>query len=106
MPFHLRDCFLSEVFATDISSDALAVAQSNALAQGLETRVSFLVSDWFSELDGTFRPSWRGPPYLTETELKQAEPEVREHEPTSALVTDGDLGENVLVVFFKMRISF
>ena len=96
----------SEVFATDISSDALAVAQSNALAQGLETRVSFLVSDWFSAIDGTFDLVVSNPPYLTETELKQAEPEVREHEPTSALVTDGDLGENALVAILQNAYQF
>lgn len=90
-----------EVFATDISPEALVVAQSNAVAQGLEARVSFLESDWFSGMDGTFDLVVSNPPYLTEKELKHAEPEVREHEPTSALVAGGALGENALLAILQ-----
>ena len=64
------------------------------------------MSDWFSELDGTFDLVVSNPPYLTERELKQAELEVREHEPTSALVADGDLGENSLVAILQNAYQF
>ena len=78
----------AQVTAVDKSSDALALATENAAALNLASRVRFVLSDWFSKLatDERFDLIVANPPYLTETEVKEAAPEVREHEPHAALV--------------------
>lgn len=76
------------VVAVDRSADALALARENADTLGLDGRVSFVVSDWFSALSAgeVFDLIVANPPYLTAAETDAAAPEVREHEPRNALV--------------------
>jgi len=76
------------VVAVDQSGEALALARENAVKLTLEGRVSFIESDWFGALPvgETFDLIVANPPYLTEAEAATAEPEVRGHEPRSALV--------------------
>ena len=78
--------------AVDKSADALALARDNAAAHGLADRVEFLASDWFSALDPArcFELIVANPPYLSAAEVAVTEPEVREHEPHTALVADRD----------------
>lgn len=78
----------ARVTAVDKVPDALVLASENAAALNLASRVRFVVSDWFSKLtpDERFDLIVANPPYLTEIEIKEAAPEVREHEPHSALV--------------------
>lgn len=78
----------AQVAAVDASDDALALARENASLAGLSERVSFLKSDWFSALpaDAIFDVIVSNPPYLTDSEVAEAEPEVRVHDPLSALV--------------------
>lgn len=74
------------VVATDRSADALALARENAVSLGLESRVSFLQSDWFAGIPAErFDVVVSNPPYLTEAETAQTLPEVRGFEPTEAL---------------------
>ena len=85
----------AEIFATDISEQALGVARRNADALGLASRISFLQSDL---LDAFFSPHWSpiagrwspdvivsNPPYVSPEEAAQLPQEVREHEPAEAL---------------------
>lgn len=80
------------VVGVDSSSKALEVARANAHANSLNDRVAFIESDWFDRID----PSERfdlivsNPPYLSEREWSEAPPEVREHEPRSAVVAEDD----------------
>ncbi len=79
----------AQVTAIDASDDALALARENAAALGLAERVSLLKSDWFSALPANAAPFdviVSNPPYLTDGEVAEAEPEVRVHDPLSALV--------------------
>jgi release factor glutamine methyltransferase len=78
----------ARVTAIDASDDALALARENAAANGLGERVEFLKSDWFAALpDGAqFEVIVSNPPYLTDEEVAEAEPEVRLHDPRAALV--------------------
>lgn len=82
----------AEVVAVDESEAALELARENALFCGLQNRVSFERSDWFAEIDASrkFDLIVSNPPYLTDAELESAEPEVRDHEPTSALVASNE----------------
>ncbi len=78
----------ARVTALDRSDDALALARENAASTGLAERVEFLKSDWFSALPAgaDFDVIVGNPPYLTEDEVAEAEPEVRLHDPLAALV--------------------
>lgn len=75
----------TQVFAVDKSPDALALARENAEMLGIAA-VEFLQSDWFENVTGTFDVIVSNPPYLTQAEWECAQPEVRDHEPLSALV--------------------
>lgn len=76
----------TEVIATDASAEALDLARENAVHCQLSKRVHFSVSNWLDSVDGSFDWIVSNPPYLTESEWDEAEPEVREFEPKSALV--------------------
>jgi release factor glutamine methyltransferase len=75
------------VTAVDASEDALALAAENAKALGLADRVNFLRSNWYEALqaDEPYDLIVANPPYLTAEETAAAEPEVRAHEPITAL---------------------
>jgi release factor glutamine methyltransferase len=82
----------AEVVAVDRSAEALALARENAARCGLESRVRFLESDWFSALDpaARFELIVANPPYLSDAEVRAAEPEVRDFEPRGALSAGAD----------------
>ncbi len=83
-----------KVEALDASEDALALARENAAALGLADRVAFARSDWFGAVTDAYDLVVANPPYLTEAEVAEAEPEVRLHDPISALVApDGGLAD-------------
>src|SRR4051812_23163954 len=58
------------VTAVDRSVEALALARENAVATGLDARVKFIESDWFSALarDEKFQLIVANPPYLSDAE--------------------------------------
>jgi release factor glutamine methyltransferase len=82
----------ASVTAIDASGETLELARENAAAAGLEGRVTFLQSDWFAAVaaDARFDLAIANPPYLSPAELAGSAPEVREHEPASALVSGED----------------
>jgi len=72
--------------ATDISGDALAVAKENAADHGVADRIDFRQGDLLEPLKGerlTYLCS--NPPYIPDHEWDAVEPNVKDHEPTSAL---------------------
>jgi len=70
--------------AVDKSSEALAVARSNASRHQVAELIDFRESDWFSALQGeTFDIIVSNPPYIEEGS-KEVSPEVH-YEPSSAL---------------------
>lgn len=77
----------AEVTAVDVSDDALALAGENASALGIDGRIRFVRSSWFEGLDAEapYDIIVSNPPYLTEEETAMAAPEVRVHEPITAL---------------------
>lgn len=80
------------VIATDVSTDALDVARSNADRLGLD--VDFFEGDLFDALDpmlqGSVSAIVSNPPYVSDSEWQQLPAEVRDHEPRQALVADED----------------
>lgn len=75
---------------TDLSPAALAVAEGNAVALGLEARARFQLSDWYGAVEGRFDLITSNPPYITEAEMAALAPEVRDWEPHLALTPGGD----------------
>lgn len=76
----------TQVVAVDKFADALALARENLESTGVSGEIEFLQSDWFENVAGTFDAIISNPPYLTQAEWECAQPEVRDHEPLSALV--------------------
>ncbi len=69
--------------AVDTSADALAVARHNAFLN--EVEVSFIQSDLFANVEGTYDVIVSNPPYIPTTVVDQLMPEVRDYEPGLAL---------------------
>ena len=80
----------AKVFAIDQSKEALELAKDNAKALCVADQVHFFRSNWFEAVPSGagFDAIVSNPPYLTQTEIEAAEPEVKAHEPISALVSD------------------
>ena len=83
----------SFVFATDISSDALKVAEQNARTNKVTDQIQFLCGDLFGPLKGRKLESAvdcvaSNPPYVSQGEFDQLPKEVKDHEPVVALKTD------------------
>lgn len=90
----------SQVVAIDKSEETLELATENALHCGLQNRVVFIQSNWFDQIDDTdlFDVIVANPPYLTENELSEAESEVKDFEPPSALVAENEGLEDLLII--------
>lgn len=78
------------VVATDISLTALEVARRNADRVGVKPRLEFLECAYLSGTTGLFDFILANPPYITEAEYEQLAPEVREYEPSIALMAGED----------------
>ena len=82
----------ADVWATDRSAEALAVARANlgAVNPSAASRVHFAEGMWYEALPGGLRGRLRvivsNPPYVTEAEFAGLPAEVRDHEPAMALV--------------------
>ena len=79
-----------QVEATDISPDALAVAQQNALM--LKTKVDFRIDDMLNPEMPLYRYHIivSNPPYVCMSEQELMEPNVLQYEPASALFVPDD----------------
>ncbi|MEM1167448.1 MAG: HemK/PrmC family methyltransferase, partial [Planctomycetota bacterium] len=76
----------AEVTATDLSTDALDLAQENAEALGLAGRITFVSGDGLAPVAGqTFDWLVSNPPYIPDAEWDEVAPNVRDHEPELAL---------------------
>jgi release factor glutamine methyltransferase len=79
-----------EVIATDVSEDALRVAQQNAGRYGVSDRIAFREAAYLTGSTEKFDFILANPPYVTEREYQSLAPEVREYEPAMALVSGED----------------
>ncbi|MEN6386081.1 MAG: peptide chain release factor N(5)-glutamine methyltransferase [Phycisphaerales bacterium] len=79
-----------KVIATDISDNALKIASENAAKFNLTEKIHFLQGDLFKPLidqldDKEFDLITCNPPYISQPELENLEPKVKNHEPRLAL---------------------
>jgi release factor glutamine methyltransferase len=80
------------VTATDNSQSALEIAPGNARRHGVADRIAFLHGDTFDVFTQgeRFDVIVSNPPYCKESEMPELQPEVRDWEPSSALVAGKD----------------
>jgi release factor glutamine methyltransferase len=72
----------------DASEPALDYARANAGRLGMAHRAEFRIGDWTKGLEGHFDLILANPPYIGT--IEQLPPEVRDHEPASALFAGSD----------------
>lgn len=75
----------AKVWATDLFDDALTIAQRNAERAGLTDRVTTAKSDLLSTVAGPFDVVVANLPYIPTAQLATLMPDVRDHEPHTAL---------------------
>lgn len=79
----------AQVFATDISKDALEVARDNAKEH--QVKVQFIESDLFTQInEGDFDIIVSNPPYISEGERPLMDESVKRFEPSIALFADNE----------------
>jgi release factor glutamine methyltransferase len=69
----------------DRSPGALAAARANARLNGVGGRAAFAASDWDAAVAGPFDLVVSNPPYIASRTIDTLAPEVRDHDPSSAL---------------------
>lgn len=90
-------------YATDISYDAIFLAQRNAIENGLEERANFIVGDWDSAINSKFDLIVSNPPYIVSSEIDALEPEVSVFDPRMAL--DGGIDGLVTIRRLVKKLS-
>lgn len=73
------------VDAAELSDAAISLASENAQSLGL--KINIIKSDWFENIGKSYDMILANPPYLTDGEVAQAQPEVRDFDPPSALAS-------------------
>ena len=97
----------AEITAIDRDPQALALAKSNADALGISEKITFLESDWLSDVpvEKQFDLIISNPPYLTQALYESAEPEVRDFEPKQALLS-AEAGMADMKIIIQQSFSF
>ena len=81
----------SRVLATDLSPEALAVAERNRDSLGLGSLVELRASDLLEGVsDASLRLVVSNPPYIPSADIESLEPDVRSYEPLMALEAGAD----------------
>jgi release factor glutamine methyltransferase len=85
----------AEVYATETSPPALAVARDNAQRLGIGERIMFYQGDLLQPLfdkglQDNFDVVVSNPPYVSDEEIESLTPEIREYEPRVALAAGKD----------------
>lgn len=86
----------AQVDAVDASDEAISLAKENA--ENNSAIVNIYKSDWFSEVEGEYDLIVSNPPYLTDAELAESQPEVKNFDPIAALVS----AENGMADIYKI----
>lgn len=81
----LAACPKASGIGVDISTEALETARSNARRNGLADRFETVQSDWFQSVAGPVDVIVSNPPYIKSGDIPELAPEVRNHDPITAL---------------------
>ncbi len=91
-----------EVFASDISNDALKIAKKNS--ELYQTSINFIKSDWFAKINRKFDVIIANPPYISKKEYYNLPLCIRRFEPKIALFAGSeglDCFKIIINQFFK-----
>ena len=82
----------AKLTAIDQSAEALKIARWNAEKHKVDSRITFIESDLFADIDQPkkFDIICSNPPYVSEAEYEDLLPSVRDYEPREALVAGPD----------------
>jgi release factor glutamine methyltransferase len=80
----------AKIYATDISSSALQVAEMNCRRHGVNSRVELLQGNLLEPLPQPVDMMVANLPYIKDCEFKDLSPEVRDYEPATALAGGED----------------
>ena len=83
----------AQVMASDISDEALTYARKNAENLGLAGRIEWLAGDLWEPVaaaGGFFDAILANPPYVSQAEYDELEPQVKGHEPARALLAGSE----------------
>lgn len=86
----LKNCPVLKMIATDISQQALDLAFLNVKEHHLEERVTFLESNMLEKITVPLDGLVSNPPYILKSDASTLKPEVKKHEPVSALFTTAE----------------
>ncbi len=78
------------VYATDISADALALAQRNGVAHGVSDRLVLLQGSYLQALPESVHVIVCNPPYIPRNDIPGLDRDVRDYEPRLALAGGAD----------------
>ena len=86
-----KECPNTNIYASDISPGALETASRNALMHNAEDKITFVNADLLNSFqEAAFDIIVSNPPYISESEFKTLEREVREYEPRLSLLAGPD----------------
>ena len=85
----------ANIYAVDVSAQALEVARINCEKHGVTKRVHLLLGDMLEPLPGAVNVILANLPYVTDLEMPQLMPEIRDFEPVVALAGGADGLEKV-----------
>lgn len=94
----LAELPLASGVGTDVSSEALAVAATNAASLGVGPRASFERRDVLEGVEGRFDLIVSNPPYIPTADIAGLDPDVRDFDPHAAL----DGGADGLNIYRKL----
>jgi release factor glutamine methyltransferase len=80
----------ARLVATDVSAEALVIARGNAAAHDVFRRITFAETSYLTGVKGTFDVVASNPPYVSESDGRGLQPEVRDFEPARALYGGAD----------------
>jgi len=80
----------ARIIATDVSEDALMMANKNSSAHNTGEKISWLQTSYLENVQGLADFIVSNPPYIPESSASQLLPEVRNHEPEIALYSGKD----------------
>lgn len=89
------------IFASDLSPEAVQLARRNAERHGVAATITFWQGDLLEPLPGRVDMIVSNPPYVSQPELRAAQPEVSRYEPRLAL----DGGPDGLTVIRRLLVQ-